>query len=372
MMMNRLRAIGILASSTAFVPVVARAQGSPYKIGVTYPLTGPIAAVANEQFEGGKLAVDEINKAGGVKGHPLQLIVEDSLGTAPGGVAAMRKLVQVDGVPAILTSYTNVANAQIPLADELHVTTLSNVQTPDLFLHAKYSFSHAATWPQTVPLMTAYWKAHKVERIYGLLTNAPIGHLQSERLHAGVAQTGGSYEESLLDPDATDFRGTIARAQSWNPQVLVITGQGTSTEIVAVKQVREMGLRAQIWSIGNSYSGSYFRLGIGPYAEGMVFGGRNLDPNAPASNAFARAYSARVGDIPGYQAGEVYDMIKMFAYAIVKGGYSSEGVRDAIATLKGGVRSVLGGEIVMGPDHFTVASNTALWRVSAGKLARLT
>src|SRR5580704_16568097 len=105
--MKRSRAAAVIASTAALVPLRVLAQSSaPYKLGVTVPMTGPFQPFSVELFKGGQIAETEINSAGGIGGHPLQLVVEDSQGSPQAGVAAMRKLVQVDGVQAMLTFFT--------------------------------------------------------------------------------------------------------------------------------------------------------------------------------------------------------------------------------------------------------------------------
>jgi branched-chain amino acid transport system substrate-binding protein len=366
--MKRSRAVAVITSLPAIAPLAVRAQGATYKIGVTYPLTGPFAGIATDFLKGAEFAIEDINKAGGVKGRHLQLVTEDTAGTPQGGVSAMRKVVQVDGVQAILTIFTNVVTAQIPLADELKIPTLSTVESPGLFANSQYSFSHAPTWATTLPLMTAYWKAHNVKHVYGLLTNSAIGALQSSKLKTVVADSGADYAEALLDPNGTDFRGAITRARDAGAQVILITGQGTTVEANCVKQIKELGLNAQIWSFGQNYTSKAFHDAVGPYAEGMILGGLYLDPNV--SNKFARTFRDKVGYIPAYIHGEVYDIIKMFAFAIGKAGYNGEAIRSAIATMKG-VPSVLGGTITMGPEHYSEFGATGLWQVKAGKLVRV-
>jgi len=366
--MNRARAAAIL-SSAALAPRAVLAQGAaPYKLGVSWPLTGPLAAVSVDYLKGAQFAVDDVNKAGGIKGHKLQLVVEDSAATPQGGITAMRKLVQVDGVQAMMTIFTNVVTAQIPLADQLKIPTISTVESPGLFAHSEYSFSHAPTWGTTLPQMLAYWKSHNITRIYGFLTNSAIGLLQSAALQKGVPQIGGTYGEALLEADATDVRGPIERARSANAQVVILTGQGAAVEALAVKTIRELGLTAQIWAFGQSYTSKVYHDAVGPYGEGLVMGGLYLDPNI--SNAFARQFRSAVGYIPAYISGEWYDIVKMYAYAIDKVGYNAEAIRNAIATMKG-VPSVLGGTITMGADHYSEFGAAGLWLVKAGKLVRL-
>jgi branched-chain amino acid transport system substrate-binding protein len=64
----------------------------PLKIGMVAPLTGPAAEVGRYQTQGAKLAAQEVNKAGGVLGRPIELVIEDSQSTNPGSVLAFSKL----------------------------------------------------------------------------------------------------------------------------------------------------------------------------------------------------------------------------------------------------------------------------------------
>ena len=367
--MNRARAAATVASMLVLPSVAANAQGlPPYKIGATYPLTGPFAPAFADYLKGAVLAVEDINRSGGIKGHPLQLPVEDSLGSPQGGIAAMRKLVQVDGVQCILTTLTNVVTAEIPLADQLKIPTISLVETPGLFAKSEYSFARAPTWGITLPMMVAYWKQHGIKRIYGMLTNNAIGQLQTVAVRAALQNIGVQYDDSLLDIDTADFRGPIARVRENNPDIVLITGQGSTMEVSAIKQLRELGVKAQIWNLGQNYSSRPYREALGPYSEGLYYGGVYLDPNT--SPKFVKRYKAAVGYVPGYPAGEAYDIIQMFAYAIAKGGYNGEAIRNVLVSLKG-LPSVLGGTITMGADHFTEFTTAGFFQVRSGRLVRI-
>ena len=61
----------------------ARAQGATIKIGMCAPITGPAAEAGKYATGGAKLAVEAVNKAGGVLGKQLELIVEDDQTTNP-------------------------------------------------------------------------------------------------------------------------------------------------------------------------------------------------------------------------------------------------------------------------------------------------
>jgi branched-chain amino acid transport system substrate-binding protein len=71
-------AAGIAAGIAApHILTSARAQGATLKIGMCAPVTGPAAESGGYAIKGAKLALEAVNKAGGVLGKQLELIVED-------------------------------------------------------------------------------------------------------------------------------------------------------------------------------------------------------------------------------------------------------------------------------------------------------
>src|SRR5271169_4136530 len=82
-----------IALAAALIAVGAAAQAADtIKIGMVAPATGPGAESGRYQTQGAKLAVEEVNKAGGVLGKPIELVIEDDQTTNPGVVLAFSKL----------------------------------------------------------------------------------------------------------------------------------------------------------------------------------------------------------------------------------------------------------------------------------------
>ena len=78
------------------------ASSDTYTIGFIGPLTGDNANYGIRCSNAARLAIDEINAAGGIDGKQLALIAENSLGTVDGAIAAYEKLVYSDNVCAII------------------------------------------------------------------------------------------------------------------------------------------------------------------------------------------------------------------------------------------------------------------------------
>jgi branched-chain amino acid transport system substrate-binding protein len=111
-----LEAVPVAAQEAS--PAVAP-TGDPIKIGSPYNLTGGYASIDNPAANGSRLAVKEINEAGGVLGRPLEIIIEDGKSDVPTITSVAKKLVEEDGVHVMAgltdTSYMLAAG---PVAQE--------------------------------------------------------------------------------------------------------------------------------------------------------------------------------------------------------------------------------------------------------------
>ncbi|RMF91247.1 MAG: ABC transporter substrate-binding protein [Nitrospinota bacterium] len=98
------------------------AQEAPIPVGILEPFTGPAGWVGPNIMEGAKVALEEINQAGGPLGRPIRLISADTEGRTDAALAALSKLADVDQVVAILgpTSLTAVPVTR-KVEEEVHV-----------------------------------------------------------------------------------------------------------------------------------------------------------------------------------------------------------------------------------------------------------
>src|ERR1700739_2097780 len=98
-------AAGIAAGIAApYLITSARAQAATIKIGMCAPVTGPAAESGGYAIKGAKLALEAINKAGGILGKQAELVIEDDQTTNPGIVLAFSKLAAQSDIVAFLGS----------------------------------------------------------------------------------------------------------------------------------------------------------------------------------------------------------------------------------------------------------------------------
>ena len=89
---------------------IGRAEGENLKIGMVLPVTGPAADSGKYALTGAKIALDRVNKAGGVLGRQVELVTEDDQTTNPGAVLAFSKLASQPDIVAFLGSIRSTQN----------------------------------------------------------------------------------------------------------------------------------------------------------------------------------------------------------------------------------------------------------------------
>ncbi len=122
---------GVIGTTMA-VPAPWRAafgaNAKPIKIGSIQPVTGGAAPGGKTAIVGLQMAVDHLNKAGGINGRPIQLIIEDDQSKPDTGRRQARKLVDEEGVDAHCGGFlSNVCLAFMPVWKEEKIVNMISV-----------------------------------------------------------------------------------------------------------------------------------------------------------------------------------------------------------------------------------------------------
>jgi len=98
-----------LAASTLAFPLVGGAEAKPIKVGVLHPVTGALAYSGQQCREGALMAIEDINKAGGIKslgGAKIEALLGDAQSTPQGGSAEVEKMNEA-GVCAVVGAFAS-------------------------------------------------------------------------------------------------------------------------------------------------------------------------------------------------------------------------------------------------------------------------
>ncbi len=316
-----LQAGAALAGASALgFPAIVRAQSDKIRIGHLTPLTGFLGALGEYAVQGIKIAIEEINKSGGVMGRQLDVLSEDSVNPATASTKAQRMLDQ-DKVE-LLMGEINSASAKtiMQVAARNKRLFLQVGARSDVLRGAdcnRYTFH--VDIPVTV-MVNAEGQALlrdgliKGKRIFSLTSDYLFGHDLSKAAKAFVAANGGTVIGDELTPtDTTDFSPLLLKVRQAKPD-LVATNLGGNQVTNFVKQYAEFGLpypvagfnlnTADAWAAGEGNLG-----GIWP-----TVWHDQLD--TPGSKAFVAEFRKRYGKPPENHAWIEYVSMHILARAM--------------------------------------------------------
>jgi branched-chain amino acid transport system substrate-binding protein len=353
-MRSTMRIVSVLGvlSAMALLPLrVALAQTKePVTIGAIEILTGPNNKYGVAIKNGFDLALEEVNKAGGVLGgRALEIAYEDSAGNKDQAINAARQLIGAKKVPLILgPTLSNEMFAAGPVANGRKIPILGTSTTANgITAIGPYVFRTAMPESDVIPvtLKTAKEKlgVKKVAVMYGnddAFTKSAYDVMKAalEKLGIEVLTT-----ETFGSKD-TDFSAQLTKIKSLNPDAIVVSAlvEAGSGILLAKKA---LGFPASVRVIGGNGLNSP-KVGeiAGDAADGTIVGSPwFIGKKGPANEVFVAAYKAKYGDSPDQFAAQAYDTLKLVAKAITAAGEADpEKIKDALpATSHQGVMGTL-------------------------------
>ncbi len=159
----------LLFAFLLMVGISGFAHAADITLGALIPLTGFATGFGENQKIGLDIAVDEINKAGGIKGNTLKMITYDTESKGEKAIFGFRKLATQDNVLAILGPFLSTeAEVCFPLANKYQIISISaSAAKPGLAeAHRPYGFINATSDMNTLPPAVEYWvKAHNIKTV---------------------------------------------------------------------------------------------------------------------------------------------------------------------------------------------------------------
>lgn len=308
------------------------------KIGFISDLSGSVKKYG--AYEAGKLAMDEINKAGGINGKKLEIIFEDGKCNSKDATSAANKLIQADGVKIILGGHCTPESAAIaPIAEANKVIQLAAItSSPVMSSRGQYVFrtTSVSTVQSTIDADIAINKL-KGKNFAVLFEQTDYARPIAEQFKTDIESKGGVikiYEG--FTPETNDFKTILAKIKSANVDAILLSPQRPDAALNIMKQLKELGVKKQLF--GNDITINQTLIDQSPeFYEGMIFAGPNYDPiNNPKSKKFNDDYKNAFGFVPpfGIFTAESYDGVYIIADAIAKYGMDVDKIKDYLANLK--------------------------------------
>ena len=320
-------------------------SGDTYKIGFIGPLTGDNANYGIRCSNAARLAVDEINAAGGIDGKMLELIAEDSEGTVDKALASYEKLAYMDEVCAIIGPvFTSPALAVAQRCQEDGIVMISPSATH------KDVTAQPATNPdglnyvfRTVPsdALQSEVAGHYFYEVLGYRKLASLYAMNdySQGLALGMKETfealGGEVvaEETCMVGDK-DFRTQLTQIKAAAPEAIYIPNY-TVEDAQILEQASQLGVNVRFLSSDGFSDPEIYNLAP-DFTDGVIYVGPAQAEASTILTDFQAAYAAAYnGDAPDSFATNSYDATYIIAAALDRAeSADTKLVRDEVAATK--------------------------------------
>lgn len=329
--------------------------GETIKIGVNMELTGAVAAYGKSEQNGIKLAVDEINKAGGVDGKKIELVTKDNKSENAEASTSSTNLAIQSNVNAIVGPSTSGAVAAASLVSQktgVPLITPSGTQD-DLTVDAngvkKFVFRTTFKDSYQGEVLAAYsynnLNAKKVALYYDNASDYAKGIADEfKRKYKGQIVT-----EATFTSGDKDYQSALTKFKDLDYDAVVMPGYYTETGIIT-KQARDLGIDKPVLG-PDGFSDEKFTELAGKKNASNVYYVSGYSTNVALSDkasGFIKAYEKAYKIEPNMFAALAYDSVYMVAEAS-KGAKTSVDIADNLANLKNFVGVT--GKMTIDKDH---------------------
>ncbi|SKA04941.1 amino acid/amide ABC transporter substrate-binding protein, HAAT family [Trichlorobacter thiogenes] len=314
------------------------------KIGGLFSVTGPPAFLGEPERNTAKMVVDSINKAGGIKGQKLELVVYDTAGDATKAVQMATKLIKDDKVIAIIgPSTTGESMAVIPVAEREKVPLISCAAGSKITDPVKrYVFKTAQNDGLAVAKIYEYLQKHKQNKVAILTVSDGFGASGREQLKSLAGKFGMQVVvDDTYGPKDTDMTSQLTKIRGSQAQVLIVWGTNPGPAVIA-KNAKQLGLKLPLY-MSHGVSSKKFIALAGDAAEGVKLPSGKVivsdvlpknDPQKGSLLAYVKDYQKHFKAEGDHFGGHAWDGVMLVKAAIEKGGATTEGIRAGLEGLK--------------------------------------
>jgi branched-chain amino acid transport system substrate-binding protein len=329
-------ALGALAATLACGKGGSKDQ---IPVGEYGSLTGTTATFGQSTNNGIQLAVDEINKAGGVLGKTIKVYVEDDQSKPEEAATAATKLINQNHVVAMLGEVSSSRSlAAAPICQAAKVPMISPSSTnPRVTQIGDYIFRVCFIDPFQGAVMAKFaantLKFKRVAILVDVRNDYSVG-LQTF-FRENFKKLGGEVvsEQSYSEGDS-DFHAQLTQIRSAKPEAIYVPGYYTEVATVA-RQARELGMTVPLMGGDGWDSPKLFEIGGDALNGCYISNHYSVDDPSPRIQQFVKDYKDRFKQAPDALAALGYDVAKILGDSLRRAGSTeSAKLRDAIAATK--------------------------------------
>jgi branched-chain amino acid transport system substrate-binding protein len=287
-------------------------------------VTGRDASFGEAALRGARLAIDDLNAAGGILGRPAELVVEDNRSLPGESATAAKKLIGRDKVVALVGECASSRTLEAaPVAQAAGIPLVTPASTnPRVTAVGDCIFRVCFADPfQGAVLATYAWKKLGLRRAALLIDSSASYSVGLAEVFSKTftALGGGIVASQKYSGGDKDFRAQLTAIRTTRADAIFLPGYYIEAGLAA-QQARELGLRATLLGGDGFEAPQLLEIG-GAALEGTVYSTHySAESAAPASRRFVAAYTARHGSAPVGLAALTYDSVQLIADAAHRAG----------------------------------------------------
>jgi len=308
------------------------------KIGFLVPMSGAQGSFGEDAILGANLAVEQINAAGGVLGHPLKLIVKDTCSQPDAATAMTHELIDTDHVCAIvgeIASERTLAAARVAQPQGIPVITPASTNDQvtavgDCIFRACYSD------PFQGKVMAKFARSIDVTKAAILFDPADpySGGLTKSFKTDFTAHAGQIVAEQNYSEGARDFTEQLNAIKAAQPEIIFLPAYYGEAALI-IQQARTLGITVPFLGTDGWDSPDFLKTGgeaVNNCYFTSHFSAQNDKQNVPE---FVAAFQAKNHVPPPQLAALTYDAVNILADAIKRAGKAEpEAIKIAMAATK--------------------------------------
>jgi branched-chain amino acid transport system substrate-binding protein len=325
------------------------------KIGAPLPMTGPDAPFGSKFKKAYDMALEEINKAGGVHGKKLEVIIEDHQAKNPLAATATEKLITQYKVLALTGGRASGQAVEI-------ASVAQRLKTPYVVDHPSADIITAKGFEwvfRNNPTGSIYPQGFNkfISEVPGAMPKSAAVVYDNTVFGKTIANSAMAFLKSKNVPivlneaysvNTLDFKPLMIKVKAKNPDFLLMVAVSTTDAILLTRQAKEIGVTPRAFvGFGGGFGVADIASELGPLSENLFSSAAwSGNPNDPATKEFYKKFYEKYKFYPKEHEVEGYAIMYIIADALNRAKLTGnlEADRDAIrqALLKTDMKTVFG------------------------------
>lgn len=335
--MKRIALLMVAASAMTLICFAASMAADPIKVGVVLPLTGEQAKFGEIEKNSFLMCLEEVNQAGGVKGRPIDLLIEDDTGKPDVGRSAVEKLISRDNVVALSGGYSSsVTYAMCAVAQQRKVPFLVTTGSADKITEQGWDYVFRINPPVSEypkALESFIKEVIKTQSVAILYENTLFGQSGSKEFST-LCDTMGLkvLMKEGYEAGAVDFKPLLIKVKAAKPDMIYMISYVMDAALL-MRQSKELDFNPKLFVGGGAgFTLPEFAKNAGD-ASDHVFSADLWSPKVPYPGAqdYYDKYSKKFGTPTEYHGAEAYASMQVIADVLKRAKeITPAGVREAL------------------------------------------